>query len=65
MAKLTGYTVTVDQITALRAEAIEAGDDDMATICDTALKQRRNGQWEAGDVAASQACAEAIIAGQG
>lgn len=60
--KLTGYTITVDQIAALRAEAIEAGDDAMWAICDTALKQRRNGQWEAGDVAASQECADAINA---
>lgn len=63
--KLTGYNVTADQINALRDEAIEADDHDMVEICETALKQRRNGQWEAGDVAASQACADAINAGQG
>lgn len=58
--KLTADTIIARQIEQLEAEAIAAGGDEMVDVCQLALKQRRNGQWEAGDVAASRTCADAI-----
>lgn len=57
---LTHATITADQVEALRAEALTAGDGEQVDICDRALNAWSNGRYEAGETKWAQKCADVI-----
>ena len=62
MTNLTGMTITIEQIEALRTEAAQHGDDAQVDICDAALSDIRTGARDAGAVKWTKLCADAILA---
>ena len=62
---LTGMTITIEQIEALRTEAAQhgdVGDGSMVDICDAALSDIRTGARDAGSTKWTKRCADAILA---
>lgn len=58
--KVNEHTITDEQIRALRAEAMQAGDGEQVDICDLALQSRRNGTAAAGQRKYLRICARVI-----